>query len=80
MIYKNRSMKKIKVVPVIIVVALSSCKKVYQCECKLILNGEDWNPKITNYAIKDTKKNAKALCKSMGFYYGWDNYQACALK
>lgn len=73
-------MKGIKFILVFTIVILTSCKKVYQCECKLILNGEDWNPKISNYPIKDTKKNAQTQCKSMSFDYGWNNYQGCSIK
>ena len=73
-------MKNIKFVLLLVLLTFGSCKKVYQCECKLILNGEDWNPKTSNVAIKETKKNAEAECKSMSFDYGWNNYQGCSIK
>ena len=60
--------------------ALYSCEKTYQCECIRIVNGEDWNPIVTNVAIEDTKKDADAACKSLNYSFGWQDYQSCGLK
>jgi hypothetical protein len=60
--------------------SLFGCKKVYQCECKRIINGEDWNPIITNVAIEGTKSNASTECESLSYSLGWQDYQGCALK
>ena len=60
--------------------ALISCKKVYQCECRQILNGEDWNPIFTNVPIEDTKSNAETGCNSLEYSFGWQDYKSCELK
>ena len=58
---------------------VSSCEKVYQCECKRILNGEDWNPIVTNVSIENKKENAKTECESLSYSFGWQDYQSCAI-
>lgn len=64
-----------------IVVALSSCKKVYQCECTQVNNYETWNPITTNFAIEENKKkDAEAICKSQDYNLGNGNYKGCKLK
>jgi hypothetical protein len=44
------------------------------------VNGEDWNPIVTNVAIEDTKDDADAACKSLNYSFGWQDYQSCGLK
>jgi hypothetical protein len=62
------------------IISLISCKRVYQCECTRVVNGEDWNPIITNIPIEDQKKDAENACKSLGYSYGWQDYQGCKIK
>jgi hypothetical protein len=60
---------------------LVSCKKTYRCECREVLNGEDWNPIITNIAIEDKKeKDAKTLCESFNYTISWQAYKTCSIK
>lgn len=65
---------------VFIALGTASCKKVYQCECTQVTNGETWNPIITNVPIEDTKKDAKTTCSSLSYSYGWQDYRNCKLK
>ena len=76
---KINPMKKIVIFSALCLVSFS-CKKSYQCECRRVVNGEDWNPIVTNSALKDTKKNAESQCKSLGYSFGWQDYQSCQLK
>lgn len=73
-------MKKV-VFFVFIALCAASCKKIYQCECTRVVNGETWNPMITNIPVEArSKKDAKAICSSAGYSYGWQDYQSCQLK
>jgi hypothetical protein len=63
-----------------VVFSLSGCKKVYQCECRQILNGEDWNPIVTNVAIEETKSNAATQCDALEYSFGWQDYKTCDIK
>ncbi|HLP14287.1 MAG TPA: hypothetical protein VK177_20310 [Flavobacteriales bacterium] len=72
-------MKKI-LFSLVLLAGLTSCKKVYQCECRRIVNGEDWNPIITNVAIEDQKKDAETTCQSLSYNFGWQDYQGCSIK
>ncbi len=72
-------MKKIFYVSLLLI-SFSSCEKAYKCECKHIVNGEDWNPIVTNVSIENTKKNAKTECESLSYSFGWQDYQSCTIK
>lgn len=73
-------MRKLPLLFALLVVTMASCKKTYQCECRRIVNGEDWNPIITNVAIEGKKKDAKAECESLSYSFGWQDYQNCTIK
>jgi hypothetical protein len=73
-------MKKLFLISVLCL-SLLSCKKIYQCECRQVVNGEDWNPLITNVPVEArTKSDAKALCNSFDYSFGWQDYKTCNLK
>ncbi len=66
---------------VFLALAAASCEKVYQCECTRVVNGETWNPIVTNLPIEaKKKKDAKAACSSASYSFGWQDYQNCKLK
>lgn len=63
------------------IMALMSCKKTWQCECRDVQNWEDWKPVITNVAIEDEKKDdAKTICSSLGYDMGNGTYKTCSIK
>lgn len=64
----------------IFLISFSSCEKAYKCECKQVLNGEDWNPIITYVSIENKKKNAKTECESLSYSFGWQDYKNCTIK
>ncbi|MGV3631949.1 MAG: hypothetical protein ACO1O6_12135 [Bacteroidota bacterium] len=73
-------MKKV-VFFVFIALSAASCKKVYQCECTQVQNGETWNPYKTSFPIEETKKkDAETICKSQSYSLGWQDYRSCDLK
>ncbi|MCE3295458.1 MAG: hypothetical protein K0R65_1172 [Crocinitomicaceae bacterium] len=73
-------MKKVAIF-VLIALGAASCKRIYQCECTRVVNGESWNPMITNLPVEArNKKDAKALCNSSSYNLGWQDYQNCKLK
>lgn len=62
-------------------IALTSCKKTWQCECKDVQNWQDWNPIVTNVAIENKKeKDAEVICSSFSTDFGSGNYKTCKLK
>lgn len=60
---------------------VTSCKKMWKCECRAVSNWEDWNPVITFTPVgKAKKKDAEVLCSSMGYNYGDGNYRTCLIR
>ncbi len=60
---------------------LISCKKTWQCECREVMNYQDWNPIVTNVAFeKEKEKDAEVKCKSLSYDFGNGNYKTCAIK
>jgi hypothetical protein len=72
-------MKKIFILSSVVLLSFS-CKKTSQCECKQYFPGQV-DPIVTNVAIeKETEKNAKVKCKSLGNNLGNGIYTECTLK
>jgi hypothetical protein len=55
-------MNKLKILVVISLVGLASCKKDYTCECKAIIDNEIIEGVSTKKTITDTESNAKSEC------------------
>ena len=53
-------MKNLFILTVFALVALTSCKKDYTCECSLYIDGDFYASESTT--IKDTKSKAKSAC------------------
>ena len=56
------NMKRLFILSSIVLLSFS-CKRIYQCECKQVINYEDWNAIVTNFPIEDnSKKDAETFC------------------
>lgn len=56
-------MKNLFILTVFALIALTSCKKDYTCECKLYDDGYLYGTETTT--IKDTKSKAKTSCDAL---------------